>query len=227
MKKFILMCTAVFACFSCSTIDMAKRYPNMVADLDPFTVGTVDVSFDQLFSSKVKAVPVTVIFYPRENTVALEFRYELVRYRQFWDQAGRQRFTDAVELYKHDFENKKLETRYNKTRAVYGKVQSHIEWETFKFTSTYKSSPILELGYRFRGQSPYFAVLQRSAKEETGVMSGSDIDSQQITMYYTKAQGDTLAGLFNQDFLRDQAGVSAPQAAETEAENAADQGDAY
>ena len=207
-KGIILICTAACILFSCSTMDLAARYPNMVADLDPFSVGTIDVLFDQLFTSKLKAHSVNVIFDPRENIVALEFRYELVRYRQFWDQKARQHFAMAFEQYKQDFNAKTLSTKYNKTRAVYGKTPGTVEWETFKYTSTYKASPTLELGYRFRQDAPYFAVLQRSAKEETGAMSGSDMDSQQITMYYTKALGEKLMAYFNQEYLREMAGVS-------------------
>jgi hypothetical protein len=142
-----------------------------------------------------------VVFYPRVNLVALEFRYELVTYRQFWDQAARQRFIEALELYKQDFENRRLQGKYNRSRAVYGKAQGRAEWETFRFSATYKSSPFLELGYRFRGESPYFTVLQRSAKEETGITSSSDMESRQLSMYYTRAQGEKLAQLFNQEAL--------------------------
>jgi len=207
MKKTLLIVAAVFACFSCAGIDMAARYPNMVADLDPFSVGTANASFDQLFSSKLRAQSVDVIFYPRENIVALEFRHELVRYRQFWNQDARQRFAEALIKYKDDFDNERLVTRFNKSRSAYGRMQGQVEWETFKYTSTYKASPVFELGYRFKGKGPYFTVLQRSAKEETGIMSGSNLESKQFIMYYTRVQGDKLAQLFDQNFLLEKAGV--------------------
>jgi len=202
MKKFLFMAAAAFFFFSCGSIDRGIKYPNMVADIDPFTVESIDATFDVLFSSRVKPVKMDVIFYPRENIVALEFRHELIRYRQFWDQSSRQLFVNALEQYKKDFVSKNLTTtKYNKSRNIYGRFQGKIEWETFKYTSTYKASPAIELGYRFRADNPYFTVLQRSAKEETGVMSGSNLESLQIPVYYTRAQGDRLAKLFDQDFL--------------------------
>lgn len=199
---------AALACFSCGSVDMASRYPNMVADLDPFPLETIDVAFDQLFSSKPKINKVNVVFYPRENAVALEFRHELVRYRQFWNQTGRQQFTEALAKYKADFDNKNLVTKYSKSRSAYGRLKGRAEWETFKITSTYKSAPILELGYRFRGDNPYFTVLQRAAKEETGINSEAHLESNQFAMYYTKAQADKLAELFDQNFLLQAAGVN-------------------
>jgi hypothetical protein len=210
MKKTLLIVATVFACFSCTGIDMAARYPNMVADLDPFSVGMANASFDQLFSSKPKPHNIDVIFYPRENTVALEFRHELVRYRQFWNQSARQHFAEALTKYKDDFDNERLVNRFNKTRSAYGRFKGQVEWETFKYTSTYKSLPTYELGYRFKGKGNgvYFTVLQRSAKEETGIMSGSNLESKQYVMYYTRVQGDKLAQLFDQNFLLEKAGVS-------------------
>lgn len=207
MKKVFLIFGVIFLCFSCGNIDMAKKYPNMVADLDPFSVGNLDLSFDQFFSSKVKPNNVNIMFYPRENLVALEFRYELIRYRQFWDQNARKGFIAAVKQYKEDFDAKKLITKFNKSRSAYGKVQGFVEWETFKFTSTYNASPLMELGYRFRGESPYFCVLQRSAREESGINSGANLESKQINIYYTKAQSDRLAEIFDQNYLLEMAGV--------------------
>ena len=84
----------------------------MIADIDPFTIETIYVTFDAFFSSKLKETKVDVIFYPRENLVALEFRHELVRYRQFWDQAARKLFIDALALYKEDFAAKNLQFKY-------------------------------------------------------------------------------------------------------------------
>jgi len=207
MKKFSLIIAAVFAFFSCADIDMATRYPEMVADLDPFSIGTINASFDQLFTSKLKTQSIDVIFYPRENTVVLEFRHELVRYRQFWNQDARQRFANALIKYMDDFDNDKLINKYNKTRSAYGRFTGKVEWETFKFTSTYSASPTVELGYRFKGNSVYFTVLQRSAKEETGIMSDSNLESKQFAMYYNRVQANKLVSLFDQTFLQEKAGV--------------------
>jgi len=205
MKNSILPVLALIACISCAT-DPSSRYPNMVADMDPFSLGTVIVFTDQLFSSKLKPQIAEVVFIPRENLVSLEYRHELVTYRQFWNYLGRQNFISGINQYKDDFSARKLDVkaRYTRTRSIYGKIKSKLEWETFKFTTTYKSSPTMELGYRFRpskGTTPYFTVLQRSAKDESGVMEDSKIESMQVSLYFTRAQGDILSGLFNQDNL--------------------------
>ena len=201
MKKFLVVSVIALACVSCGHIAPVSKYPNMVADLDPYSIGMARVSFDRFFSSDVKENEVDVIFYPRENVVALEFRRETIRYRQFWNETDRGLFIDALNLYKADFAGKNLVDKYRQTRAAYGKFAGKIEWETFKFTMTYHASPVMELGYRFRGDTPYFSVLQRSARENSGANNGANLESLQFSLYFSRSQGDELAGLFAQEFL--------------------------
>jgi hypothetical protein len=203
MKKFFaffLACVPLAMGLSCVSVDPSQKYPNMVADMGPVSAGTIKAEFDRMFSSRLNTVDVEVIFYPRENAAALEFRYELTRYRQFWDEQARGQFIEALGRYKEDYEARNLLTKYSKSRAIYGRVKGRAEWETFKFTATHRSSPIIELGYRFRGELPFFAILQRSAKEESGP-SGDNFESRQINTYFTRAQAEKLAAIFDQSYL--------------------------
>jgi hypothetical protein len=192
---------AVLFVVSCTAVDPARRYPNMVADADPVSAGSVEAVFDKFFLNGLNVVEVEVVFYPRFNSVALDFRYELIRYRQFWDIAGRLLFAAALERYKEDYEARSLENKYRRTRAVYGKTRGRLEWETFKFSKIYKAQPVIELGYRFREDRPFFATLMRSAKEENPSGDSSDMESRQINMYFTRAQADELVRLFDQAYL--------------------------
>jgi hypothetical protein len=173
----------------------------MVANADPVSAGSVEIVFEKLFSSKLSKVEVEVIFHPRLNSVALDFRYELIRYRQFWDLTARLQFAAALERYKEDYEARKLGTQYRKTKAAYGRTRCRIEWETFKFSKTYIAQPVIELGYRFKENSPFFATHMRSAKEENPPGDSSTMESRQINMYYTRAQADELVKLFDQEYL--------------------------
>ncbi|MDR1100077.1 MAG: hypothetical protein LBL28_06305 [Treponema sp.] len=190
---------------SCAAIDPAEKYPDMVADMDPVSAGTVEVEFDRVFSSNVEKKEIEALFYPRYNTVALEFRHQTIRYRQFWDLGGRQKFVQALERYKADYAAKNLDNKFSKSRAAYGRFKGKTEWETFSFTIPGRAYPTMELGYRFRGKdnsSPYFSVLQQSAKDEYSFNSdNAKPDSLQIVMYYTRGQADGLAKIFDQDFL--------------------------
>jgi hypothetical protein len=184
---------------SCGSVDLSKKYPNMIANVDPFQVGTTSAQLDRLFSSRVNKVEVQAFFHPRLNMVSLEFRYQFLRYRQYWDEPARKQFAASLELYKRDFEDKKLLDNYRKSRAVYGNVKGRLEWEASKYTKTRVSSPTIELGYRFKEGSAFFATLMRSAKEEiSDDDSSTPIDSQQISMYLTRAQADEIVRIFDQ-----------------------------
>ena len=198
----ILAGVSLLLMFSCGTVDYAKKYPNMVANADPVSAGVIEAQLERFFSSKLKKTDVDVIFHPRLNAVSLEFKYELISYRQFWDAAGRQQFAVALELYKADYEARNLVDRYRKTRAVYGKAKGKVEWEAFKYTTTHLAYPVVEFGYRFESDSPFFTTNMRRTKEETDPsMSSPNGESTQITMYFTRAQADELVRIFDQEFL--------------------------
>ena len=198
----LLAAAAVFCTLSCGTVDYAKKYPKMVANADPVSAGTVEIQLNKFLSSQLIKVDAEVIFYPRLNAAALEFRYELIRHRQFWDEEGRNQFAKALEMYKEDYAARNLIDKYRKTRAVYGKVPARVEWEAFKYTKTRISYPVIEIGYRFRNKLPFFTTLMRPAKIETeGGDTADRGESSQISMFFTRAQADELVKLFDQNYL--------------------------
>jgi len=205
MKQLITIISGIaviLLVLSCGSVDLSKKYPNMVANIDPFPIGTAEVQFDRFFSAKVNKVEIQAVFHPRLNAVSLEFRHDLYKYRQFWDEPARKQFAASLELYKKDFEEKKLLDKYRKTRAVYGKAKSHLEWEMFKYTKTRISNPMIELGYRFKEKTPFFATLMRVAKEVQDERDTSpSLDSPQVYMYFTRAQADQLVMLFDRAYL--------------------------
>jgi hypothetical protein len=103
--------------------------------------------------------------------------------------------------YKDDFENQRLSKSNNKSRAIYGKINGRCEWKTLKISGIYRSSPVIELGYRFKAGSPCFSAHQNKAKEESGLNSSGITESKSFPIYFTRAQGDDLARLFDQAFL--------------------------
>jgi hypothetical protein len=191
---------------SCKTLDPQKRYPQMVADLDPLSVGSAEAEFNRLFSSRLDKQEMEVIFYPRYNEVALNFRYQLTNYRQFWSQEGRELFIKALESYKADYAARNLDRKASKTRRVYGKFKGKLEWLYTKFSNVNVSYPTVELGYSFQGErgreSPFFTVSQSSAEDASPSQSDeSRLGSVPVYLYFTREQAEVLAALFAQDAL--------------------------
>jgi len=223
LTALIPVSVALLLVLSCQSVDLTKKYPNMVANAEPFSVGSAEVQLDRFFSSKVNKVKIETVFHPRLNMVSLEFRFELIKYRQFWDETARKQFAASLELYKRDYEDRTLIDSHRKTRDAYGKVKGRVEWEAFKFTKTRVSNPTIEIGYRFKEKTPFFTTLMRSARE---IISNGDnsnpVDSQQISMYFTRAQADEMVKLFDQAYLlellgkKDSAVTDDPSTADTE-----------
>jgi hypothetical protein len=204
----ILGSALIFLLMSCASLNPANKYPNMVANVDPFPVGTAEVQFDRFFSSKVNKVAIKTVFHPRLNAVSLEFRFELMTYRQFWDESARKQFAASLELYKRDFEDKKLVDDYRKTKAVYGNVKGRLVWEASKYTTTRVSNPTIEIGYRFKEKTPFFTTLMRSAREVVNEGENSNpMNSQQINMYFTRTQADEMVKIFDQASLLELLGM--------------------
>jgi hypothetical protein len=200
--------------FSCKTVDvdLSKRYPNMVANADPVPAGSVDAEFDKLLSTQLSTSTVKAVFHPRLNSVALEFKYEFISYRQFWDEPARKQFAEALEKYKVDYAERKLTNRYTKSRGAYGKTEARLEYEAFKFTKNRVSYPIIDIGYRFRAKMPFFATHMREARE-VDELGGSETreSSEQVIMYFTRAQAEEVVRLFDQSYLMGLiAGAEAP-----------------
>jgi hypothetical protein len=193
-----------------------KSTPHMsdegVANLDPIPAGTIDVEFGRVFSSAVEKRDVAVVFCPRDNGVYLEFKYQTLTYRQYWNLENRRRFREALETYERDYGARTLVDRPNRTRRLYGVFTGMTQWGyplavgNMVRTLSSQGYPRYELGYTFkqdssRRETPYFTVFQRESEDVFD--SSDDIESRSLNifMYYTRAQARELVKLFDQDYL--------------------------
>ena len=67
----------------------------------------------------------------------------------------------------------------------------------------------MEIGYRFKDNSPYFTIRQIAGKEESGINKGIT-KSPAYSIYFTRAQAEELTKLFNQAFLLETVAEIAP-----------------
>jgi hypothetical protein len=183
----------------------------MAADIEPFSIGSASAFLDQSFSSQVKEAAVEVVFHPRTNEVTLEIPQGVGLYRQFWNKEGRQLFIDALNWYNEDFDNRNLVASYNRSRAMYGNFKGRFEWKTLRFSPTYRASPVFELGYRFRDNTPYFSVYLKSADEESGANTSGVTESPPFAVYFTRSQAAEIAKLFDQAFLLESLADKVPE----------------
>ncbi len=197
MKQFALYAGILFLFVSCTSTKSAQIQEG-IADIGPIPLEPVSIGLDKMFSFDVENKTAAAVFQPRENTVSLEFRYETVKYLQYWDRNARELFIAAVEQYNDDFENRRLIDRQSKTASVYGKFKGKTEWGTFMVNS--RSIPQVTMGYIFKKETPYFFITQKPAKNEQ--VPGDSVNSSvTINIYLTRAQAGIIANLFRQEYL--------------------------
>jgi hypothetical protein len=195
--------TVLFAFFVLFSLVSCKSTPKeiLIADMDPLEAGIVDGGVMAYFPTRIKQIPLTLSFDPRSNTVYMQFSYQTVTYRQYWDPPSRVRFISAVERYHADYEARNLpERKHRRSRRAYDVLDGLTEWGAFRFMINARSHPKVYLGYTFRENSPYCLITQTSAKNE---LSTTDIEqnSLQIELYFTRAMAADLARLLDQDHL--------------------------
>jgi hypothetical protein len=175
----------------------------------PFTVdfnsqrcaaGSAEAQFEKLLGG-LRKDEVSLFYYPDDDAVSIEYRHDYVYYSQFWSRESRDFFTSSLAQYKTDFEQRNLVPGKGlRTRRSYERIRGFLVWRTFKVLSAPAvANTDYSIGYDFKDKMPYFTVVQRPATHKEG---SNKTESPNIVMYFTRAQADELAALFNQEYLR-------------------------
>jgi hypothetical protein len=188
---------------ACSTTPKAKE--KFIVDLmsPKVAMGTIEVQFDKMLAmTGIKKEAVNVEYYPKEDAVCLQYRIDFYNFNQFWSRDAREAFVKALENYKKDYEEKNFGKSSRKTKGQYGRVYSYLVWQMFQYTVQASANMNIEMGYYFKNKSPYFVVNQKEAVYEDPIVRDNNRTSQEIMMYFTRAQADELAALFDQQHLQ-------------------------
>jgi hypothetical protein len=210
MKRVFLFFSLpfLFLVISCSTFErraaaMRTSHPNFIADMDPVSVGTISGQLQKLMSSSLERKDINVYFVPRTDEVYLEFKYQYLTFRQYWEKADRLKFASALEGYKKDYAARNLKLKGARARRVYGNFEGKTEWGQVNtsFLMNSRAFPNMELGYQFKKENPYFTVNMQAAPDVLNLGEGYERDSLDVMIYLTRSQGDDLIALFDQQYL--------------------------
>jgi hypothetical protein len=165
---------------------------------------------DKLLTDEVQAREVAVSYYPDEDAVCLQYRVNFVTYYQFWNRPGREIFKSALERYKVDYEQRNLNAKSGrKERRMYGTVQGFLGWQVMQLIGILSDTPTgpieLDMGYTFKGslksKTPYFTITQNEAEYTITEGGSRKVTSPRVKLYFTRAQAEELAAMFDQEFL--------------------------
>jgi len=202
--KFSITFAAIFLLASCAS---TSPKPFTVDPRSPsFPAGSVPAQSDKPLSSEVQAQTLTLSYFPVEDAVCIQFRAEFVNYYLYLNRPGRDTFLSSLGLYKADYETRTLNTKAGrKEKRVYGLARSFLGWQVSGFLSSPAFGQVdVNFGYAFKGppknKTPYFSITQNQAEYQSEEI-GHKVTSSRVWLYFTRAQADELAALFDQEFL--------------------------
>ena len=205
MKKLILLVVTVF---SLGLIVSCKSAPedlsNMVANIDPFDLGTCPLSVNGLLLGNLETKDAVLNFAPRTNVVVVNFPAQGAKYALSLKPDTRTAIADAITRYYRDFDNHTLLKKGKERKSIYGTAPSSLTWGVASFIpSSAKSLPVLQLGYIFIKESPYFTITMPASKN-IKLTSDSDYtakESIEIILYFTRAQAERFSSLMAKENL--------------------------
>jgi hypothetical protein len=165
------------------------------------SLGSIEIQIDKIFGGLTKDDNFIVTYFPVEDAVCIQYRHEFINFYQFWNKANRDAFVKALEEYKEDFTQRNFGKSSKKSKRHYNTVKGYLIWQMFSFTVQANGHPDIDLGYYFKSKMPYFTITQRETYYIDLESSNNNRKTNEIMFYFTRAQADILAGLFNQDFL--------------------------
>jgi hypothetical protein len=152
----------------------------------------------------LKKGDITVHYYPVEDAVCLRFKVQFVQCNQFWDKAGRAAFVGALERYKEDYEQRKLAKGSKRaSRQTYGDILGFFMWKKTPLSLQAHGSPKVQLGYGIKNKAAFFTITQLESYYEDPIAPQSRSETSPVVMmYFTRAQADELAALFDESYLK-------------------------
>jgi hypothetical protein len=200
------MAPLLTVCLSSNTV---KEGPFEVTLNSPkFNAGSMEINFEKIVDiGDLRQVGITVDYYPLEDAVCLQYRLDFMTFYQFWSRDGRDAYLKALDQYKEDFTERKLNLKGSRrTKRQYGKAEGYLIWQASIYTIRAFASVDIELGYFIRtvskNRAAFFTLHQREATFIDELSKNEKRQTNNITLYLTKAQADELADFFDQDFLR-------------------------
>jgi hypothetical protein len=163
--------------------------------------GEALLGFRLLFPTRIEASGAALVFQPALNRAYLEFPYQTVTYRQYWDRPARELFIAAVNLYQADLDTGGPPRQSAaKARRAYGRFNTRTEWGIFPSMLNYAAYPQVDLGYTLIDGTPYFTLTQYETKH-LGADGNNRAESLRISLYFTLEWAEALARQFAEETL--------------------------
>ena len=202
--KHILPVLLALFCIGCKTIQLGEERIEINLRGHRIPAGSVEANFfNPVARDNLSRGDIRVLYYPEDDVVCLAYRHNFVSYYQFWDRANRSAFISSLEQYKIDYEARNLTTRRKmRTKRQYATERdTFLAWETTIISTFGFGWTNLEIGYQFVRNSPFFSVTQQESVNEEPETRADNYTTETVVFYFTRAQADSVAAIFDREFL--------------------------
>ncbi|MCL2210380.1 MAG: hypothetical protein FWB95_00475 [Treponema sp.] len=217
-SNYIYLITAFCIAFcSCTTVPKTTGVKdNFTIDLNarPIQIGEIELQIETFFGlGKLKKIIAPVTYYPKEDAVCLQYKFNMINCQQFWSRKGRLVFQSSLDRYNEDYDMRNLSRNDRKSQERYGETIGYLIWQQADFLVRARGNMRIHLGYTFKDKAPFFTVFQLDAEYIDEMARDNNRVSDIVTFFYTRAQAADLVSLFNQDMLDEYAtGAKEPPA---------------
>jgi hypothetical protein len=208
MKKYFAIILTVLSLSACDTTGTARSAPFTVwANSPRIEVGFAEGNLDRLLGvAGLRKAEITVEYFPVEDAVCLKYRHDLITYQQFWSRRGREAFIKGLEQYKYNYDQRTLKNRGSRqTKKAYGTAEGYLIWQMVSFTTMAMAPVEVQIGYFMRNVSgnrvAFFTLNQKTAEYIPEMVKTEVRSTQEIPMFLTRTQAETIAAFFDQELL--------------------------
>ena len=192
--KYAVLGLLIFSFASCAGSPELVKSPLLsLRDKSPVLIGAFNAETDAF--RRNEGTKVSLFYYPAEKALLMQFAYEYVIYRQYWDEKAVAALKVSLARFGEECIGGKLTLKGARARRAYGRVSLMAEWQSFSFSGPFLAFPSAGMGYSFRDGSPYFLLLQNEAAEKN--FPSRNIMSRRIAASFTLPQALALSALLD------------------------------
>jgi len=169
-----------------------NRISNIFTSNDYYTYDKAEV-FSYTDYGVFGKIVVSLVYDTKTNMAGIQFRSNLGGYNLLMNDATRHALSDSVKEYLSDFDNQKLSRKKKASYKIYGQFPCRMEWGLLAQTASNYAEPDVQMGYMFKGKSPYFTLTVWETKNLVRqVTILNDEDLQTTYVFMTKEQAELL-----------------------------------
>lgn len=197
----VLVMSMVALLVGCAGSPRVIQNEEMVANADPYEIGSIGAYFSGLAGFGIKEGTITAQFTPRTNEVILVFSNQGNDMNLFLTKKVRDFLIPGFVSYLGSFEERTLD-RDGKMLAVYGTMPVFMKWGLFNLNA--EGTANMTAGYEFYKDQPYYALTFPETINDRNTSStrfSTVKKSGYFQIYFTKTQLQELGEMLTQEYL--------------------------